>query len=308
MTVGVTLSSTTFAGTNAVDVLATQTREAASLGVGSVWFAQLTEHDALMAAAIAGREAPGIQVGTSVVPIYPRHPITLASQAQTAQAASHGRFTLGIGMSSRMFTETMYGTPWLPPADHLREYLTALNSLLRNGSVDLQGKTLTAKTIFGHAVPGASPVPVLVAAMGPRILRVAGELAEGTIPYLATPKVIADYVVPTISEAAGGRRPRIVVIAPVGVTGDPDSLRAKAQREMASLNQMPSYRTILDRGGVTNAADVAVYGDEETVAAEINRYFDAGATEVVVGNMTILSEEERLRTVRLAGDLTRAAR
>jgi F420-dependent oxidoreductase-like protein len=196
------------------------------------------------------------------------------------------------------------------PIRHLREYLTALGSLLSTGSVDLAGETLRASTPMSAAVAGATPpVPVIVAAMGPQALRATGELADGTLPYLAGPNTLAEFIVPTISDAAraaGRPAPRIVVAFPAVVTADADSVRARAAEQMAFYTSVPSYKAVLEREGVFNPVELAVIGDEEALAAAVERYFEAGATEIVISQTGMNGGEDRRRTWRLLGELNRS--
>jgi F420-dependent oxidoreductase-like protein len=296
------------AGTpNKVDTLVSLSEEAAASGLGSVWVSQQFDHDALSMAAVIGHAVPGIGVGTSVVPIYPRHPIVVSSQAQTAQAASHGRFTLGLGLGAPQTVERAFGVDASRPIRHLREYLTVLGSLLTTGAADFAGPTVVASTTMPAAVAGAQPpVPVLVAAMGPLALRVTGELADGTLPYLAGPRTLAEFIVPTITEAAraaGRPAPRIVVALAGVVTADADGVRAAAAEQMALYLNVPSYRAVLEREGVAHPAELAVIGDEENLAAAIGRYCDAVATEILVTNTGINGARDRSRTWELLGAL-----
>lgn len=290
MTIGVTLpSGDTGAAPNLVDELITQTRQAADAGLKSVWFSQLPlSQDAITVAALAGREVPGIEVGTSVVPTYPRHPLLVAGAAQTARAAAGGRFTLGIGLGSKGFLGPVYGVEYPPPIRHLREYLTVLKRVFAGEAVDFEGETVTAK------VPGPSTVggdvPVIVAAMGPQALRVTAELADGTLPFLAGPRALSERIVPVMA----GKR--ILAAVPAVVTDEPDAVRALAVEQMSFYGQIPSYRKILDAEGVDHAADLALIGDEKTVLDGLRRYYDAGATDVLVSQTGIRSSEERLRT------------
>lgn len=298
MTIGVSLPAGDTATTpNLVDELIAQTREAAEAGLKSVWFSQLPlSQDAITVAALAGREVPGIEVGTSVVPTYPRHPFLVASAAQTARAATGGRFTLGIGLGSKGFLGPVYGVDYPPPIRHLREYLTVLKQVFAGEAVDFEGETVTAKARGPSTVGG--DVPVVVAAMGPQALRVTGELADGTLPYLAGPRALSEQIVPALP---GGKR--IIAAVPAVVTGEPDEVRAKAVGQMAFYGQIPSYRKILDVEGVEHAADLALIGDEKTVLEGLRRYYDAGATDVVVTQAGIRSAEERRRTWEVVSSL-----
>ncbi|MFJ9781927.1 TIGR03564 family F420-dependent LLM class oxidoreductase [Amycolatopsis sp. NPDC101161] len=292
MTIGVTLpSGDTDASPNLVDELLAQTRQAAEAGLKSVWFSQLPlSQDAITVAALAGRENPGLEVGTSVVPIYPRHPLLVASAAQTAQAAAHGNFTLGIGLGSKGFLGSVYGVEYPPPIRHLREYLTVLKRVFAGEAVDFEGETVQAKPLGPSTVAGGTDIPIIVAAMGPQALKVTAELADGTLPYLAGPRALSEQIVP----AMAGKR--VIAAVPAVVTDEPDEVRAKAVEQMGFYGQIPSYRRILDVEGVDHAADLAIIGDEKTVIEGLRRYYDAGATDVVVSQTGMRSSAERRRT------------
>ncbi|KDN17296.1 TIGR03564 family F420-dependent LLM class oxidoreductase [Amycolatopsis rifamycinica] len=305
MTIGAALPAGDLSGVaNSVEALLAQTREAADAGLRSVWFSQLFDHDALTLAALAGRAVPEVAVGTAVVPLYPRHPLHLAAQAQTAQAATGGRFTLGLGLGVRSLLEPAFGFEYPPPITSLRESLTVLRDLLDGRRPEFDGETLTARPPLPTAVPGGGDVPVVVAAMGPQALRVAGELADGTLPFLAGPRALAEHVVPTVTKAAAGAgrpEPRVIAAVPAVVTDDPETVRQIAAVHLGYYGDIPSYRRILDAEGATHAADLALIGDERTVEAGLRRYFDAGATEVVLIQAGMRSARERLRTWQLAG-------
>jgi F420-dependent oxidoreductase-like protein len=309
MTIGVVLpAGDTTGAKNIVDELVRQTREAADAGLSSVWFTQQFDHDAIGVAAVAGREVPEVTVGTAVVPLYPRHPLLLAAQAQTAQAATGGRFTLGVGLGVRDLLEPAYGEEYRPPIQHLRESLTVLRQALAGERVDFEGDTVGAHPPLPTTVAGGGEVPLLVAAMGPQALRVTGELADGTLPFLAGPRTLADRIVPTVTraaEAAGRPAPRIVAAVPAVVTGDVDVVREIAAVHLGYYGTIPSYRKVLADEGVSHAAELALIGDEATVAAGIRRYLDAGATEVLLIQAGMRSSAERLRTWQLAGELDR---
>jgi F420-dependent oxidoreductase-like protein len=311
MDMGVSLS--TFASApdtaNAVEQAVVLARQAAAAGVGTVWFGQMFSYDALMLAAIVGREVPGITVGTSVVPVHPRHPLLLASAAKTAQAATGGRLVLGIGLSSKAMVEPTFGVSYPPPVRHLREYLAALGLALAGKDVSFEGDTVVSRPPMPTALPGADPVPpVIVAAMGPQALRVAGELADGTLPFLAGPRTLAEHIVPAITRAAreaGRPAPRIIAAVPAVVTANPDAVLERAARDMAFYETIPSYQRVLSLEGVQHASDLFVAGDEDTVAAAVGRYRDAGATAVTLTQTDLDGDEARLRTWALAGELAR---
>ncbi|EIV92449.1 TIGR03564 family F420-dependent LLM class oxidoreductase [Frankia sp. QA3] len=297
---------------NGIDLLLERAHQAAAAGIDSVWFPQRFDFDAITVATLVGREVPGIEVGTAVVPMYPRHPLAVAIQAQTAQAASRGRFTLGIGLAAGPMVERMFDIRYERPLRHLRDYIGVLRSVFDTGTVNVHGPTLTADftgTPVSAHLPGARPaVPILVAAMGPQALRVAGELADGTVPLFAGPKTLANYLVPTIREAArsaGRPQPRIVAEVPTVVTAHPAAAREAARQTLALFGNVPSYRAVLDREGAAHPADVALIGDEDEVAEGVQRYFDAGATDVVLTRSELRSAEDVHRTWQLAGELAR---
>jgi F420-dependent oxidoreductase-like protein len=305
--IGVALPAGNDLGPNAVDHLVARSREAQAAGLGAVWFSQRFDHDALSVAAVVAATVPGIGVGTSVVPIHPRHPLVVAAQAQTAQAAGPGRFTLGLGLGAPDLLRAGYGITVPRPIRHLRDYLTVLASVLRTGHADVQSETVTARTPRSAAVPGSTPPPVLVAAMGPQALRATGELADGTLPFLAGPRTVAEFIVPTITEAAqraGRPAPQIVVAVPVIVTDAVAEATARARAELAFYDTIPSYRAILAREGVDRAADLAVIGDEEHVAEALAGYAAAGATQLVAAQTALHDEAARVRTWRLLGQLS----
>ena len=220
-----------------------------------------------------------------MVPINPRHPLTVASLAQTAQAAAHGNFSLGLGLGAHEPERLAFGTAWPHTIDRLREHLQILRSIFDTGSVDFHGEELTASPAWPVKVAGGTPVPVYVAAMGPKALRVTGELADGTLPYLAGPRTIAEFIEPMIAKAAvdaGRPKPRIIAAVPTLVSDDVDAARALAAQELSFYETIPSYQKVIAREGVASAADLAAVGSAESVRRQLQCYLDAGATDVVL--------------------------
>ena len=306
MSIGVALpAGDSGSAANLVDELVTQTRQAAEAGLSSVWFSQQFNHDAITLAALAGREVPGIEVGTAVVPTYPRHPLLVSSLAQTARAATGGRFTLGLGLGSKPFLSPIYGVEYPPPIRHLREYLTTLRRVFAGELFEFEGETVTANVAVPATVAGGEDVPIIVAAMGPQALRVTGELADGTLPFLAGPRALSEQIVPVLTraaESAGRPAPRVIAAVPAVVTDDVEAVRSLAVEQMAFFGDIPSYRKVLDAEGAGHPADLALIGDENVVAAGIRRYFDAGATDVVLTQTAIRSSAERLRTWQVSAE------
>ena len=286
-------------GDQALSNLTDQLRRAADDGFASVWMANIFGLEALTSLAVAGSQVPGIELGTAVIPTYPRHPAVLAQQALTAAlAVGPGRLALGIGLSHKIVIEDMYGYSFDKPARHMREYLSVLLPLLDGTPVSVDGSTLSAH--IGLSVPRTGRVPVLLAAMAPRMLSLAGEQTDGTILWMTGPATVRDYVAPAITAAAravGRPSPRVVCNLPVCVTSDPAAARASAAKEFAIYGQLPSYRAMLDREGAAGPADVAIVGDEDAVAAQILALADAGVTDFVAGEFARAEDRERTRSL-----------
>jgi F420-dependent oxidoreductase-like protein len=281
MRIGITLP--TPGDTPDLPTLLDRMTEADALGLASVWMPHISQrgYDALTTLALAGTRTRRIELGTWVVPTFPRHPAALAQQALTTQVACGGRLTLGIGLSHRATMDGVFGFDFSRPVRHLREYLTCLRGLLAGETVTFHGEEYRIDG-FTLVVPGATPPPVLVAALGPQTLRLAGQLAEGTVIWLGGPRYLAEHVVPAVgaaARAAGRPAPRVQVSVPVCVTDRPEPVRAAATQAFARYGQLPSYRAILDKQGAAGPEDVALIGDEPTVRTGIAALAAAGATD-----------------------------
>ncbi len=275
-------------------------------GFSSFWLPQIFGIDALTAISIAAREIPDVTFGTSVIPTYPRHPMALAQQALTTQAATDGRLTLGIGLSHQVVIEGMYGMSFDKPAIHMRDYLDVLLPLVRTGKVNHVGKTLTGKGQLG--IDGSSPFPVMIAAMAPRMLELAGSIADGTILWMTGPRTTADYIIPTMAAAAakaGRSTPATMMGLPVCVTTDVDAAKERAAKDYLIYGQLPSYRAMLDREGAAGPADIAIIGNEAKVRSDVERLVDSGATEFAVSPFG--SAEECAATRALLGSMAAEA-
>jgi F420-dependent oxidoreductase-like protein len=282
---------------NVVDDVVSQARRAHDIGVRQVWLAQQFDHDAITLAGLVGAAVPGLGVGTSVVPLNPRHPLIVASAAQTAQAAAHGNFSLGLGLGAHEPERLAFGTAWPNTIQRLREHLTILRSIFDTGAVDFTGTEFSARPAWPVRVAGGAPVPVYVAAMGPKALQVTGELADGTLPYLAGPRTISEFIEPTIAKAAadaGRPKPRIIAAVPVLVSDDADGAREQAAEQLAFYATIPSYQKVIAREGVESVADLAAIGTAETVVRKLKSYLDAGATDVVLSSLNRTEPSEGL--------------
>lgn len=286
------------ASSGPIEKLIGAARDAAAAGFASFWLPQTMGFDAMTALAVVGREVPEIDVGIAVVPTYPRHPIVMAQQALSTQALVGGRLTLGIGLSHQPIIEGSYGYSFARPIRHMREYLEVLLPLVREGEVQFAGETVTARASLD--VRGSSPVRVVLAALGPRMLELAGGLADGTATWMVGPSTLARHVVPTIraaAEAAGRPPPQIGAGFPVCVTDDTAAARDIGAKTFAIYGSLPSYRAMLDREGAAGPADVAIVGDEASVTDQLAHLDDLGVTDLVAS--VFGTPEDRARTYAL---------
>ena len=258
--------------------------------------------DALTAVVVVGGSVPDVELCTGVVPTYPRHPLALAGQALTTQAATGGRLTLGIGPSHQFVIENVYRLSYERPLRHMRGYLAILRPLLQEGHAQVIGETLSTTTSLPVQVPGASPPPVLLGALGPGMLALAGREADGTLTWMTGPRTLASHVLPIITRAAaeaGRPPPRVAVGLPVCVTDDPAAARAACAGAMGLSGVLHAYQAMLDREGVDGPGDIAIVGDEDEVTAALASLADLGATDVVAA--TFGSEDEVARTLATLG-------
>ena len=287
-----------------VDAVVADAQSLAATGAPTLWVSQIFGWDALTLLGVVGRSVPAVELGTAVVPVQPRHPVMLASQALTVHAAIGGRLVLGVGLSHQMVIESVFGQRWQRPASYMEEYLSVLMPVLHGEQVSFSGEQVSASTFGPLDTPEAEAPEVLVAALGPTMLEIAGRLADGTVTWMTGPRTVAEHIVPTIaaSAAAAGRRsPRVAVHLPVCVTDDPDGARERAAKIFGIYGSLPSYQAMLAREAVAGPADLAIIGSEEQVASAVTAVADTGATDcsvTIYGNA-----EERARTRRLVSDL-----
>ena len=237
-------------------------------------------YEALTSLAIIARQTSRIELGTAVVPVFAEHPLTLAQHAMTAQAASGGRLALGIGLSHQPVVEGMLGLSYASPARYMEEYLSVLRPLFSAGRVDFAGQIFSVKAEL--RVQDSSPFPVLLAALAPRMLRLAGAMADGTVTWMAGRKTIASHIVPRLhaaAQAVGRPQPRVCVGLPIAVTDDETEGREYAAKDFQRYGQLVNYRRLLDIEGVEGPADVAVVGNERQVEQQLRAFAAAGATD-----------------------------
>jgi F420-dependent oxidoreductase-like protein len=286
----------------------TELQRLADAGMAHAWASQIFGPDALTMLAAAGAQVPGIGLGTGVVPVYPRHPMMLAQQALTVQLATGNRLLLGIGLSHQVVVEGMWGISFEKPARYMKEYLAALMPLLHGEAVSYSGERITTNAFQPLDVHGVSAPPVLVAALGDTMLKLAGRVADGTVTWMTGTQTIASHISPTIraaAEKAGRPAPRIGVALPVTVTNNIEAARERINKEFAIYPNLPSYKAMLDKEGAGSPADVAFVGDDDAVRSSIERVAEGGATDFVAA--IVGDREERARTFSLLSELARSA-
>ncbi len=287
------------------DIVATAKRAEAA-GVDDVWMANIFSHDAIGALAVVGRETRRIGLGTAVTPTYPRHPMAIAQQALTTAAASGNRFVLGIGLSHKLVIEDMLGLSYAQPARHMREYLSVLMPLARGETASFQGERYRVSNVTLD-VPDATRLPVVIAALGPVMLELAGELADGTNTWMVGPNTMEGHIIKrlrTAAAAAGRPDPLVVGGFPIVLTDQPDEARERIAQSLTVYGQLPSYRAMLDREGARGPADIAIAGDESVLRDALRRLEDMGVTHF---NAAIAAVDEGAydRTLEFLASLSR---
>ncbi len=251
-------------------------------------------HDAMTVLALAASETSAIELGTYVIPTYTRHPVAMAQQALATNAAAGGRFTLGLGLSHEVVIRDSWGLDFVNVVRHMREYLEVLQPLMRGEQVDYEGEQFRV-----HAkleLPDGETPSIVVAALGPQMLRLTGRLADGTALWLAGPKWIEDVVIPQLgggARDAGKPDPRIIAGAPISITADPDAARERIARAYAMYNTLPSYQRVISGSGADDPAGVSIVGSEEQVEMELCRWRDLGVTDFYAAFEGANAEERR---------------
>ncbi len=270
-----------------VDRLCGDAREADAAGFATAWIPQLPQDfDALTAAALMGRETTRIELATAVVPLQPRHPVVLGQQALSVQAVCGGRFSLGVGPSHHWVIDSMFGLPYEHPVQVVEDYLDVFDAMFAGpGPVDVENDRFRIHNPLD--ITDIAPTPVLLAALGPGMLRVAGERPDGTVLWMADERAIAEHIVPRITKAAqnaGRPSPRVVAGVPVGLCAPDqvDAARERANRILGHAEFSPNYQRLLEHGDAADVGDIAAVGSEAAVEARLRSFADAGATDMSV--------------------------
>jgi F420-dependent oxidoreductase-like protein len=275
-------------------------------GFTSLWLPQIPGYlDAMTSIAVIGQVTQRVELGTAVVPIQTRHPIPMAQQALTTQASCTGRFTLGLGPSHHWIVQDQLGLTYERPAALMRDYLQVLNAACAGpGPVDVENDSYRVHSPLD--VIDAAPLPILIAALAPVMLRIAGELTSGTILWMADERAIGEHVVPRITKAAsavGRPAPRVVAGVPVALcpNREVDAARTYASEILGHAHFSPNYERLLEHGNAKDVGDTMAAGDESAILARLQRYRDAGVTDlaariVPLGDDAAARTESRRRT------------
>jgi len=283
-----------------IELITEDAKLALADGFASYW---LAEHptggfDALTVLAIVGQSVKDIELGTAIIPTFPRHPMTLAGQTLTTQSVVENRLTLGIGLSHEVMMAQL-GLSFEKPIRHLREYLSILMPLLEDGKVSFEGETLSCNAeIFK---PVDQRPCVVVAALGPQALRVAGSRTDGTTLAWVGPQTIENHIVPVISEAAakkGRAKPRIIATLPACVTDEPEKVRARISKTLLMYAKLPSYKAMFEREGVSEAGELALVGSAAEVEDAIGGLKQAGVSDYAA-TIFALSKDDHIATREL---------
>jgi F420-dependent oxidoreductase-like protein len=289
--------------------LAADAADAEAAGFASIWVPQIPDDfDALTAITLMGQATRRVELASAVVPIQTRHPIAMAQQALSTQAVCEGRLTLGLGPSHHWIITDMLGLPYERPAHLVRAYLEVLDAALAGpGRVDVENDEFRVHNDLD--VTDVGPTPVLVAALAPVMLRIAGERASGTILWMADERAIADHVVPRITKAAAGAgrpAPRVVAGVPVALCGrgEVSAAREWANVALGHAEYSPNYQRLLEHGDATDVGDLLAAGDEAAVVARLRSFRDAGVTDLAVRVLPFGTDREsrvasKRRTVAL---------
>ena len=272
---------------------------AEAAGMDTAWIPQIpSDFDALMTIALLATKTTKIELGTAVVPLQAQHPIALARQALSAHAIAGGRLALGVGPSHHWIVSDMLGLPYEKPAAYTRDYLEVLQAAFRGpGPVDVENDTFTVHNPL--ELGPVAPLPVLVAALGPVMLRIAGERADGTVLWMADERAIGGHIAPRITKAAdnaGRPAPRIIAGIPVTLCAPSqvDAARERANRILGEAEFSPNYQRLLDQGEAKDVGDICAAGDEEAILARFRSFADAGVTDLSVRLLPIGDNRDEL--------------
>lgn len=262
-------------------------RVAEQLGYGQVWVDQLPDQrDSGVVAAECLRATSAAQVGTAIMPVHLRHPVAMAQLAATLDELSGGRFILGLGLSHQLVNELMLGRRQGRPIRVMREYVSIVRALLRDGTVNSEGEYFTARV--GYAAPRRPATPIYLAGLRPQMIRLAVQLGDGLLLYMCSAEFVRERVMPAVRTASAelDRDPQqfpVLALVQAYAGQHPSRTRAAIREHLASHAMMPYYRRVLEasgfsRGQIGDAAldALAATGTPDQVRARLDAYREAG--------------------------------
>ena len=279
-------------GDGGVDSQVEQTVIAEADGFQSAWFTHIRGAYSLISVALAGQATSSIELVTGVIPVYSREPLLMAQQALTVNAVCNGRLTLGIGLAHPESVPRTWNHSYERPGQFMYEYLSILQPLLNDKTVEFAGDMISTNASLELA--GIEPPSVLLAALAPKMLRMAADLADGTLLWVTGPKTIRTHIEPRLAEAAkasGRPRSRIVAALPICVTDEPIRARQRVESGFSRYGQLVNYRRVLDIEGVDGPQNVAIVGNEAEVEAQLRNLAEAGATDYFAAFVTLARDD-----------------
>jgi F420-dependent oxidoreductase-like protein len=258
-----------------------------------------TMPDTVAIYAAAAAQTSRITLGTSIVPTYPRHPISLASEVMALEGFAPGRIRIGIGPSHKPTIEGQFGIPMGKPLDHLREYVTILRGLLHEGRIDFSGEYLSAKiSLPDGTAPPKTPVPI--SALRRNAFRLAGEIADGAISWVTPVHYLVNTAIPAVeagASSAGRSRPPVIAHVPVAVSTDRDSARNAFRRQFPMYSKLPFYQAMFADAGFPVTPDetmtdelvdnLAVSGSEDEIRKRLEAIRAEGIDELLVSHVVV---------------------
>lgn len=278
-----------------------QVQQAEAAGIPVAWstIGGAGGADPLTVAAAALAATDSIDFGTAIIPTWPRHPVVIAQQALALEQLAPGRLHLGLGPSHEPAMVAGFGVEWSAPLTNLREYLQVIRALLTEGSVDFEGRHVTARSQLRNP-PGIS---LMASALRPKSFEACGALADGAISWMCPKPYLIKEALPAIqrgAERAGREAPPLVAHVPMLVTDDPDGVR-KLISQLGRYAQVPFYRAMFEAAGYPDAAEgysdelldnLVMSGSEEEVASKLARYIEDGAGHVLAAPLIETDDRE----------------
>jgi F420-dependent oxidoreductase-like protein len=282
-----------------VERLQADARWADEAGLSSVWIPQIPDDfDALTAATLVGLTTSRVEIGTAVVPVQPRHPIALAQQVLSTQAVCAGRLTLGLGVSHDWIITDMLGLPYDRPVATLRAQLDVLDRALAGpGMVDVDNELFHVHNPLD--ITDIAPTPIMLAALGPAMLQLAGERTDGTILWMADERAIGEHIAPRLAQAAdaaGRPAPRVVAGIPMCLCrdGEVDAAIARTNRILSEAETSPNYQRLLERGDARTVGDLLAAGSEAAIERRLRAFADAGTTDISIRVVPVGNDRDEL--------------